>query len=190
MTEFKLHDLASAPEASQPILAAVEKAWKFVPNLHRVLAEAPAALEGYATLFGIFDKTSFTPAERQVVYLATNYENECRYCMAGHTVLAKMAQLPEQAIAALREGKPIEDKKLEALRRFTSRVVTNRGWVSDEDTNAFLSAGYSKQNILEVILGVAVKVISNYTNHIAETPTDGFMQETLWVPPSKRSKAA
>jgi AhpD family alkylhydroperoxidase len=120
MTEFKLHDVSSAPEASRPTLGAIEKAWGFVPNLHRVLAEAPAALEGYATLFGIFDKTSFSPAERQVVYLTANYENECQYCMAGHSVLAKMAHLPEQAIQALRDGRPIEDKKLEAPQSSTS----------------------------------------------------------------------
>jgi uncharacterized peroxidase-related enzyme len=190
MTEFKLHDVKSAPDASKPILEATEKAWQFVPNLHRVLAEAPATLEGYNTLFGIFDKTSFSPAERQVVYLTSNYENECHYCMAGHSVLAKGAHVPEQAIQALREGKPIEDKKLAALSRFTTKVVTNRGWVSEDDVNAFLAAGYSKQNILEVILGVAVKVISNYTNHIAATPTDAFMRDTLWIAPSKRAKAA
>jgi uncharacterized peroxidase-related enzyme len=190
MTEFTLHDVKSAPAGSKPILEASEQAWHFVPNLHRVLAEAPAALEGYATLFGIFDKSSLTPAERQVVYLTANFENECHYCMAGHSVLAKMAHVPEQAIQALRNGTPIEDKKLEALRRFTARVVTERGWVTDAEVNAFLSAGYTKQNILEVILGVAVKVISNYTNHVAQTPTDAFMKDTLWTPPEKRSSAA
>jgi uncharacterized peroxidase-related enzyme len=190
MTQFTLHDVNSAPEGSKPVLEASQKAWQFVPNLHRVLAEAPAALEGYATLFAIFDKSSFTPAERQVVYLTSNFENECHYCMAGHTVLAKMAHVPEQAIKALREGTPIADEKLEALRRFTAKIVTQRGWVADADVEAFLAAGYSKQNVLEVILGVAVKVISNYTNHIARTPTDAFMKDTLWTPPSKRNEAA
>jgi alkylhydroperoxidase family enzyme len=105
-------------------------------------------------------------------------------------VLAKMAQVPAQAIEALREGQPIADVKLEALRRFTSKVVTQRGWVSEADIGAFLAAGYSKANVLEVILGVAVKVISNYTNHVAHTPTDAFMQATQWTHPKKRGKAA
>ena len=190
MTEFTLHDTQSAPAASRPTLEGAEKAFQFLPNLHRVLAEAPAALEGYAILFQIFDKSSFTPAERQVVYLTANYENECQYCMAGHSVLAKMARVPDQAIEALREGQRIEDDRLEALRVFTSKVVTNRGWVSDADVNALLAAGYAKQNILEVILGVAVKVISNYTNHVAHTPADPFMKNTLWTHPSKRTQAA
>lgn len=190
MTAFTLHDATSAPVGSKAILEATEKAWKFVPNLHRVLAEAPAALEGYATLFGIFDKSSLTPAERQVVYLTSNFENECHYCMAGHTVLAKMAQVPAQAIEALRNGTPIEDAKLEALRHFTAKIVNNRGWVSDAEVDTFLAAGFTRQNVLEVILGVAVKVISNYTNHIAQTPTDAFMKDTLWTPPAKRGAAA
>ncbi len=155
-----------------------------------MLAEAPAALEGYATLFQIFDKSSFTPAERQVVYLTANYENECQYCMAGHSVLAKIAHVPDQAIAALREGQRIEDSQLEALRTFTSKVVTNRGWVSEADVNAFLAAGYTKQNVLEVILGVAVKVISNYTNHVAHTPADPFMKGDLQLHQSRSTHAS
>jgi uncharacterized peroxidase-related enzyme len=190
MIDFTLHTSETAPEAARPILEATQQAWHFVPNLHRVLAEAPAALEGYATLFSIFEQTSFTPAERQVVYLTANYENECHYCMAGHTVLARQAHLSEQAIQALRDGEPIADPKLEALRRFTSKVVTQRGWVAGEDARQFLAAGYGKQQVLEVILGVAVKTLSNYTNHLAETPPDAFMQDTLWQHPAKRGKVA
>lgn len=187
---FPLHEIETAPEGSQAILAATKKGWGMVPNLHKVLAEAPAALEGYAALWGIFETSSFSPAERQVIYLTSNYENECRYCMAGHSVLARGAGVPADAIEALREGGTIADAKLEALRAFTSKVVVNRGWVSEADVNAFLAAGYGRQQVLEVILGVAVKVISNYTNHLAETPLDGFMKDTVWTHPSRRGAAA
>ncbi|MEZ5936080.1 MAG: carboxymuconolactone decarboxylase family protein [Alphaproteobacteria bacterium] len=187
---FPLHEIETAPEAARPILEGAKKGFGMVPNLHKVLAEAPAALEGYATLWGIFEKSSFTPAERQVVYLTSNYENECCYCMAGHSVLAKGAGVPADAIEAIRDGKPIADAKLEALRAFTSKIVVNRGWVAEDEVAAFLAAGYTRQQVLEVILGVAVKVISNYTNHVAETPLDGFMKDTVWTPPAKRERAA
>lgn len=184
---FTLHEIETAPEAAKPLLEAARKSFGMVPNLHRVLAEAPAALEAYGTLWGLFDRSSFTPAERQVIYLTSNFENECRYCMAGHTVLAKAAGVPAEAIEALREGKPLADAKLEALHAFTRTVVVNRGWVPQEGLEAFLAAGYTRQQVLEVILGVAVKVISNYTNHLAETPLDPFMKDTVWAPPASRS---
>lgn len=187
---FPLHEIETAPEAARPILDGARKGFGMVPNLHKVLAEAPAALEGYATLWRIFDKTSLTPAERQVVYLSSNFENECRYCMAGHSVLAKGAGVPADAIAAIRDGQPIADPRLEALRSFTAKLVVNRGWVSDEEVEVFLAAGFSRAQVLEVILGVAVKVISNYTNHLADTPLDGFMADTAWTPPAERGRAA
>lgn len=187
---FTLHTSASAPEASQPVLEATAKSFGFVPNLHAVLADAPAALAGYAALWEIFAGSSLSPAEQQVVYLTANYENECRYCMAGHSVLAQHAGVPAQALAAIRDGGPIEDARLEALHRFTTAMVANRGWVPEAEVEAFLTAGFSRQQVLEVILGVAVKTISNYTNHIAETPLDAFMAGTTWQHPAKRQQAA
>jgi len=186
MSEFRPHTLESAPETSKPILLATQKAWQMIPNLHAVLAESPAALEGYAALFSIFDTSSFSPAERQVVYLVNNFENECRYCMAGHSVLAKMAGLDAASIEALREGGVLADARLEALRLFTTIVVRQRGRVAKRDVAAFLEAGFTRAQVLEVILGSAVKMISNYTNHIAETPLDAFMKDTVWTPPSQR----
>jgi len=119
---FTLHDMSSAPAGSAEILNGVQKAWGFVPNLHRVLAESPAALEAYSTLWGIAEKTGFTPQERNLVYLAIIYENECTYCMAGHTNLSRMAKVDNAAIAAVREGRPIADAKLEALRQFAAAI--------------------------------------------------------------------
>jgi AhpD family alkylhydroperoxidase len=89
---FMLHDTTTAPTASTKILHSVQKSWGLVPNLHRVLAESPAALEACATLWGIAEKTGFTPQERNIVYIAIIYENECTYCMAGHTNLSRMAK--------------------------------------------------------------------------------------------------
>ena len=107
MSTFTLHTTETAPAAAKEQLAGIEKAWGFVPNLHRTLAESPVTLEAYNALFGLFGKSSFTPAEQQVVYLAINVVNECEYCTSGHSVLAKMAGLDAETISALRDNRPL-----------------------------------------------------------------------------------
>src|SRR5258708_25941731 len=89
---FALQDTTPAPAAWARILDGVQKSWGVVPTLHRVLAESPAAREAYAPLWGIAEKTGFTPQERNIAYIAIIYENECTYCMAGHTNLSRMAR--------------------------------------------------------------------------------------------------
>src|ERR1700739_1155510 len=139
---FTLHETSTAPAASVEILNGIQKGWGFVPNLHRILAESPAALEAYSALWGIAEKTGFTPQERNIVYLAIIYENECTYCMAGHTNLSRMAQGDNDTIAAIREGRLIADRKLEALRQFAAKVPRQRGVVSQADVDVFQAAGY------------------------------------------------
>lgn len=180
---FNLLDTTTAPAASADILNGVQKGWGFVPNLHRVLANSPAALEAYSTLWGIAEKTSFTPIERNIVYLAIIYENECTYCMAGHTNLSKMAHVEADHIAAVREGRIISDPKLETLRSFAAKITRNRGVVSEADVAAFKAAGYTNQSVLDILVLAATKLISNYTNHLAATPNDGFMKGAEWTAP-------
>jgi uncharacterized peroxidase-related enzyme len=186
---FKLHETATAPAASAEILDGVQKAWSFVPNLHRVLAESPAALEAYATLWGIAEKTGFTPQERNIAYLAIIYENECTYCMAGHTNLSRMAEVDPADIAAVRENRPIADAKREALRQFAAKVTRQRGAVAQADVAAFKAAGYDNRAVLDVLVLAATKLISNYTNHLAETPLDSFMKGAEWTAPGKLKAA-
>jgi uncharacterized peroxidase-related enzyme len=187
---FTLHDTTTAPTASTEILDGVQKSWGFVPNLHRVLAESPAALEAYSILWGIAEKTGFTPQERNVVYLAIIYENECTYCMAGHTNLSRMAKVEPEAITAVREGRPIADPKLEALRQFAAKLTRNRGILSEADVSAFKAAGYDNRAMLDVLVLAATKLISNYTNHLAQTPLDAFMKGAEWTAPGKLKPAA
>jgi uncharacterized peroxidase-related enzyme len=187
MTEFTTHTIETAPEASKPTLEAAQKKFGFVPNLFAKLAESPVAAEAYLTMAGLNAKSSFTPAEQQVVLLTSNFENECHYCMAAHTGAAKMAKLPEDAIEALRSGAPIPDARLEALRSFARKVVAQRGWVEAADVDAFLAAGFTKAQVLEVVVGVAFKVISNYTNHIVDTPLDDKFAPFKWEKPADQA---
>lgn len=181
---FVLHDIETAPAESAAILQAVKAGWGFVPNLHRVLAQSPAALSAYTTLWGIAETTGFTAVERNVAYLSIIYENECTYCMAGHTGLSKMAKVGEEVIAAIRAGNSIADARLEALHRFAASVTRNRGVVSPAEVAAFKAAGFDNRAILDVLVLAATKLISNYTNHLADTPNDAFMKGAEWTPPA------
>jgi len=183
ITQFTSYTVETAPEAARPIFEGVKGAFGFVPNLQSYMAESPELLAGYTALWDHFSKTTLTAHEQQVVYLTSNYENECHYCMAGHTTLAKMQKMESAVIEALRAGTPLPDARLEALHRFTTLVVRNRGWVDAADVDAFIAAGYTKRNVLEVVLGVATKVMSNYTNHIVHTPLDDFMKGNEWSKP-------
>lgn len=187
MTQFTVHTKGSSPEKSVALLEGAEKAFGFVPNLIGTMAESPATINGYLTISKIFDETSFSRTERQIVILAASRYNECHYCMASHSVVAEMQKVPAEVIEAIRSDRMIADPKLEALRAFTTAVVDKRGWISDDDMGSFLNAGYTKAQVLKVILGVSMKVLSNYVNHIAETPLDSAFAGKAWEPGHKKA---
>ncbi len=190
MTNFQVHSIDSAPDRAKPTLEKAQKAMGFIPNLYGTFAESPATLEAYATIGSLFDRSSFNATERQIVLLATSFENGCEYCMAAHTTIAGMQKLPADVVEALRSGNAIPDARLEALRSFTLQVVRERGWVKDADVQAFLDAGFTQAQVLEVILGVGMKTISNYTNHVASIPLDGAFQPNAWTAPEQAPAGA
>lgn len=192
MTMFTSYTLETAPEGSKERLAQVKAAWGFVPKLQGNLAESPLALEAYDTLFGLVAaKAALSPIEQQVAYQAINVFHECEYCTAGHTYLSRAVKMDETAIAALRNATPIPDARLEALRVFAEAVVRERGFVGDAAVDAFLAAGFSKANVLEVVTIAATKTISNYTNHITHTEKEDFMADPAlaWTAPRNRRAA-
>lgn len=181
MTTFNIHTLDSAPAKSIPLLEDSNKAFGRIPGLHAVMAEAPALLAGYKQLHKLFaEETSFDKDELTVVWQTINVEHECHYCVPAHTGIAKMMKVEDGISNALRDETPLPNAHLEALRTFTLQVVRERGNVSDSQVQVFLDAGFSQRQVLEVILGVAQKVMSNYTNHIAQTPVDKPMQAFAW----------
>lgn len=181
--DFTLHTPDSAPEASKAQIEDSQKKYRFIPNLHAVMAESPALLEAYKTIGDIYVRTEMSVLERQIVLLAINYENECHYCMAAHSVIAQMEKMPEDILTALRAGEPLADAKLETLRGFAAKVARQRGWVDEADMQALLDAGYTRRTMQEVVLGAAFKVMSNYMNHLAETEVDAGFQSMLWKKP-------
>lgn len=184
MTTFTTHTIETAPAAAKPVLQSSLKGYGFVPNLYAAMAEAPAILEGYTTLSTIFGKADLTETERQIILMTNNRLNGCKYCMAAHTTLSQMGGVAPEVIEALRNNTAIDDRKLEALRQFAVIINESRGWPTDAEVNAFLAAGYTQQAVLEVILGTALKVMSNYVNHVADTDLDAAFAANVWTGPT------
>ena len=183
MTTFTIHTTASAPAESKALLEDVTARYGQIPNVYGVLAEAPIAVEAYDALGSLLMRSSFTPTERHVVWFTLNAYHDCHYCMAAHTFLAKGEKVPEDVIETARATSAYDDPKLEALRVFTLDLVEHRGWVSADGLDAFLGAGFTKQNVLEIVVALAHKTLSNYTNHIVETPVDDVFKRFTWTKP-------
>ncbi len=183
MSRYTPHTAESAPEASRPGLEKAARKFGRLPNLIAVMAESPAALDGYLALHGNFEQGAFSPGERQVLVLTISTLNGCAYCVAAHTMGGKMAGLSDAVVEAMRDGKPIPDVRLAALSGFATAMVEKRGWVSDAQIAAFLDAGFTKAHVFEVVLAVSLKTLSNYINHIADTPLDAAMEAHRWTRP-------
>lgn len=180
MSLFTLHDESTAPEDSKPLLAHSISVFGFIPGLHAVMAEAPGVLDAYKMVHEQVLNSSFNNDEKTVVWQSVNVEHGCHYCVPAHSGIASSMGVDSAIDDALRNKTPLPTPRLEALRNFTLSVVRNRGNVEAEEIEAFQAAGFTKRHILEVVLVVSQKVMSNYINHIAETPVDKPFQKFLW----------
>ncbi|MCW2119619.1 carboxymuconolactone decarboxylase family protein [Flavobacterium sp. 7A] len=180
MSTLKIHTIESAPEQSKPLLEKSLKAYGIVPNLHGVLAEAPGILQGYQDLHDLFVNSSFNNDELTVVWQTINVEHDCHYCVPAHTGIAHSMKVDPAITEALRNRTSMPNAKLQALHVFTLAMVRDRGYVSDADLDDFYAAGYEQRQVLEVILGLSQKVISNYVNHVAATPIDAPFEQFSW----------
>ncbi len=184
MARFTQHTAATAPEGGPEALARAQSAFGMVPNLIATMAEAPTVAQAYLDVHERLSASSFSPVEQQVITLTTSFQNGCDYCMAAESAVAKMVGAEDGLIEELRRGGPVTDQRIEALRTFTKTVVESRGWAGDDAVDAFLAAGFTKAQVLEVVLGVAKKVLSNYTNHLAGTPVDEPFKAFAWERPA------
>lgn len=182
METYIQHTEATAPDGAKPILKTIQSKMGFVPNLMATMAEAPALVESYMAMMRIFETTALTPTEREIILMTNNRLNGCTYCMAAHTTVAKLSGVDVDVIEALRTGTSISDPKLEALRTFAVIINENRGWATEAQVDALIAAGYTKQTVLEVITGTALKVLSNYTTRIVHPPLDKAFEPAAWSP--------
>ncbi|MEQ1719314.1 MAG: carboxymuconolactone decarboxylase family protein, partial [Hyphomicrobium sp.] len=155
----------------------------FVPNMYAAMANEPALYQAYASGYAAFrSECGFTPIEQEVIFLVISRENGCNYCMAAHSFIADtMSNVPLEVTEAIRDGKAIADRQLQALAAFTAKMVSSRGRVSDADSAAFKSFGYSEKNILGIILAISMKTLSNYTHFLFDLPLDTEFSGRAWT---------
>lgn len=166
--------LDTADSGQKELLEAVRKQAGFVPNMYAYMANAPGLLTTYQHGYAAFRQHSgFTPAEQEVVFLAISQQNGCHYCMAAHSMVAdRISGVSAPVLAAIRTHRPIPDRELDALYAYAQELVRTAGKPSQATGDAFLAAGYSEKQALQIILAAAVKTLSNYTNHFCETAVD------------------
>ena len=185
MPRLPLLSLDDAPEAARELLSAAEKRNGYLPNLLRVLANAPAALETYLTVSGINARASLSLAEREAVQLTAAATHGCGFCVAGHTAIAtKQAGLDPATVDALRSLGHVPDDRLEAVALLTKAVIAGRGRVADEELEAFSAAGFSDQAALEVVLGVSLATLCNFANNLGSPPLNPQLEPFRWDGPS------
>lgn len=164
--------IEAAPPAARPLLAAVEKQLGSVPNLFRVVANSPAALEGYLGLNGALAKGALDARTRERIALAVAQVNGCGYCLAAHSYLGRnLAKLDEAEILANRNGRS-NDARADAAVRFAVSIATERGHVGPDAVQAVRAAGYDDGEIIEIVAHVALNTLTNYVNEVAGTVVD------------------
>lgn len=167
MNLFTKHDATTAPAEAAAVLSVAKERYGFVPNLAAYVAESPLVLAAVLKLSEQFDRTTLSTQEQQLVLLTVSALNGCSYCRTAHTALGKMANISNETLRAIIAFEPLNDPRLEALRRFTQALVEEKGWLNEQAIEDFLAAGFSKAQVFEVVLGVALKTITNYSNHLA-----------------------
>jgi len=184
MTQFPIHDVESAPEGSKPILAKLASQIGFIPNLAASMAESPVVLDSFTSLRRIAGTSSLDPVEREVVALAVSYGNRCTYCMAAHSAFAARQGASDALLEALRSDRPVDDRRHEALRSLARAVVTERGPLPEEAKQAFLAAGFTRAQMLEVLSVVAMTTLANHVHHVTEVPVDAAFAQQEWAVPA------
>jgi uncharacterized peroxidase-related enzyme len=187
VNEARLELEKVAIEKAEPLaratLETAQKKLGMIPNMYAYMANAPGLLETYRLGYELFRQGSgFTPVEQEVIFLSISYENGCEYCMAAHSFLADVqSKVPSEVTEALRKGTHFPDARLQALSRFTRLLVQKRGRPSQADLVLFRAAGYKDEQVLQIILAIGVKTLSNYTNHICGTPVDNAFLKRAWT---------
>ena len=179
---FRIHTMATAPKESRNALKKIKKKYGFVPNYFSVLSESPTALRAYTEVSDALQDSVLSSIERQVVALTISVTTDCAYCVADHSTIAEMVGMPDHTLKELREQRPLSDKKLNALRALVLSVLYHRGLVPRRDLEQYAAAGYGERHILEIITILALKIMSNYVNHVAKTPLDSQLTNHAWSP--------
>ncbi|MBI3369776.1 MAG: carboxymuconolactone decarboxylase family protein [Burkholderiales bacterium] len=172
MSRISIPSVEQSLEASKPLLAAVKQQLGVVPNLMRLIGNSPAALEGYLALNGALNKGKLDAKLRERIALAVAEFNGCDYCLSAHDYLGRnVAKLSGDEIDAARNGQSSDGRAAAAL-RFARRVAEAHGRVSDADLAALRDADFDEGGVIEIVVTVALNVLTNYVNNVALTDID------------------
>ncbi|MEJ2854304.1 MULTISPECIES: carboxymuconolactone decarboxylase family protein [unclassified Saccharothrix] len=169
---FTRHTADTAPAASQRLMEATTKKLGYLPAAVGLMATSPHLLEGFVKVNALFEQTTLDPLAREVLIMTVAGRNGCHLCVAMHTARLHALNADQAVITALREGKPLEDKRLDAVRQFTTEVIETAGAVSPEALAAFTAQGFTHQNALEVVMGIGVYTMSTLANRLTDAPID------------------
>lgn len=175
----------SIEAGSTKVKEVLEKALKqvgFIPNMYGYMANVPGMLDTYLFGYNQFrTESGFNSVEQEVVFLTISRANGCHYCVAVHSFIADaMSKVPVEVTDAIRNGTTIPDTKLKALSEFTLATLNTRGRPEQSDVALFLTREYTEQNILDILLAISVKTLSNYANHLFNTPLDDMFKSRKW----------
>lgn len=180
-SKYIIHTMDSAPEDSKPILEKLKNEVGFLPNLAATMSESPRMIEAFTTLRDINRRGSFNAVEREAIAIAVSFETNCSYCMAAHSTFAKLSGASENFLSALRAGESPVDQRLAILSNFARQVVRQKGQTTKEEIQSFLGAGFTKAQLLEVLVAISMTTLANYMSHIANPPVDEAFQTQAWA---------
>lgn len=167
---FSVPTRSEVSEKNQAIFDSLQKGLGFVPNLYAYFGKNETALGDYLTLQN--RKSTLRAKEREIINLVTSQINECRYCLAAHTAIGKMNGFSDEQIIEIRKGGASFDPKLDVLAKFTAAVVENRGKIKSEVLESFFEAGYNEANLIDVMIVIGDKIMSNYLHGIIQIEVD------------------
>lgn len=180
MSIFKIHTKESAEPELSILFEEKVKNLGFVPNIFAVIAESAPALQAYSELSDYFDQCSFTDTEKETIEIVTSIENSCGYCVAGHTAFSRMKHVPEHIIKSLRSNQVVDEPRIEALAEFVRALLRSRGRVSQKELILFFDAGFTKAHLIEVVLGVSLKILTNFISNATTLPLDPAFEPFYW----------
>jgi alkylhydroperoxidase family enzyme len=182
MTSYPMHTVDTAPDAAKAPLTVLRETFGFVPGAAAVMAGSPVLLNSFFSAFGHFrGGGTFTPAERQVLLLSNAVANASEWAVAFHSLEALADGVPPEAVEALRRGERPGDPRLAALATLTTAYLEKRGHLDESDVEAFTSAGFSGEQVLEVITGAAISAMTNYAANVARPPLEPVLEPHAWT---------
>ncbi|PMS17058.1 carboxymuconolactone decarboxylase [Trinickia dabaoshanensis] len=183
MSSYPLHTIESAPEGSKPVLRQLQQAFGLIPNIAATMAVSPALINGFIGLFERVHASSLTEAQIQTLLLTNAVTNASEWPVAFHTALALKEGVRPADVDAIRHGALPDDPALAALSALARTLIEKRGRVAEGDRKRFLEAGFSLEQILEVIAVVAASTITNYASSVTHPPLEAQFEDVAWRAP-------